>query len=134
MFTEREIEVVRATWAPVARNPEAAATLFYDTLFERAPAVRPLFREDIKEQGKKLTQMLGVAVNNMHRIEEIVPALVELGERHVDYGALPDHYPVVGEVLLDTLATALEGDFTDEARAAWEKTYRAVASTMLGSA
>lgn len=131
MFTDREIEVVRSTWAPVSKDPDAAAALFYGKLFERAPAVKPLFKADMKEQGRKLMQMIAIAVNNMDRVDEIVPALIELGERHDDYGAEPDHYPVVGEVLLETLAEALGEAFTEEAERAWARTYSTVAGTMI---
>ena len=131
MFTDREIELVRSTWAAASADPDAAATLFYGKLFEAAPGVKPLFSSDMKEQGRKLMQMIGVAVNNMHRIEEIVPALIELGERHDDYGAEPGHYPVVGSVLLDTLSTALGDEFSDEAALAWGRTYDALSSVML---
>lgn len=131
MFTDREIEVVRETWAKASADPDAAATLFYGKLFEAAPGVKPLFTADMKEQGRKLMQMIGIAVNNMENIEQIVPALIELGERHDKYGAEDDHYPVVGEVLIDTLRTALGDEFTDEADLAWARTYAAVASVML---
>ena len=131
MFTDREIELVRSTWAAASADPDAAAALFYGKLFEAAPGVKPLFSSDMKEQGRKLMQMIGVAVNNMHRIEEIVPALIELGERHDDYGAEPGHYPVVGSVLLDTLSTALGDEFSDEAALAWGRTYDALSSVML---
>ena len=131
MFTEQEIALVRSTWEPVSKEPETAAELFYSKLFETAPEVRPLFKGDMAEQGKKLMQMIAIAVNNMDRVGEIVPALVELGARHEGYGALPAHYPVVGSVLLDTLGQALGDDFTPEARAAWTKTYGAIAGAML---
>ena len=131
MFTDREIEVVRDTWAKASADPAAAAALFYGKLFETAPAVKPLFTTDMQEQGRKLMQMIGIAVNNMEDVGKIVPALIELGERHEKYGAEDDHYPVVGEVLIDTLKTALGDEFTDEADQAWAKTYAAVASVML---
>lgn len=131
MFTDREVELVRTTWEAAARDPDAAAALFYGKLFEAAPSVKPLFSGDMKDQGRKLMQMLSFAVKNMERIEQIIPALIELGERHEGYGAEPDHYPVVGTVLLDTLATALGDDFTDEAEQAWSKTYNALSSVML---
>jgi nitric oxide dioxygenase len=130
VFSEREIELVRRSWAAAARDPDAAAGLFYGRLFETAPAVKPLFTSDMKEQGRKLMQMIGVAVNNMHRIEEIAPALQALGARHEEYGASPEHYPVVGGVLLDTLEAALGDGFDAETRDAWRKTYDAVASAM----
>ena len=131
MFTEREIELVRETWAAASKDPAAASALFYGKLFEVAPGVKPLFTGDMKEQGLKLMQMIGIAVHNMDRIDEIKPALIELAERHDDYGAEPEHYPVVGSTLIDTLATALGDAFTPEAEAAWTKTYGAVASVML---
>ncbi len=134
MFTDREIELVRKTWEVAGADPDAAAALFYGKLFAKAPAVRPLFPEDMKAQGQKLMQMIGVAVNNMSEIEKVVPAVEACGQRHVDYGALPDHYPVVGEVLLDTLATALGDDFTDEAREAWAKTYGVLSTVMIDAA
>ena len=112
----------------------AAATLFYGRLFETAPAVKPLFTGDMDEQGKKLMQMIGIAVNTMEDVGAIVPALETLGAKHVEYGAVPDHYPVVGEVLIATLAEALGDGFTDEAREAWAKTYGALSSVMLKGA
>lgn len=132
MFTEREVELVRASWGPVAEDPDGAAELFYGRLFEAAPDVKPLFSGDMQEQGRKLMQMVGVAVNNMDRIEAIIPALQTLGKKHSrEYGAEPEHYPVVGEILLGTLATALGDAFDDETRAAWTKTYGALASVMV---
>ena len=134
MFTENEMVLVRSSWAAVAEDPDAAAALFYGRLFEAAPSVKPLFSSDMKEQGRKLLQMIGIAVNNMDRIESIIPAVQDLGVRHVEYGAEAEHYPVVGAVLLDTLATALGDAFTDDTRAAWAKTYGALATVMTDAA
>lgn len=131
MFTDREIEVVRSTWAPAAEDPDAIAKLFYGRLFEVAPEVKPLFTGDMTAQGRKLMQMIGVAVNNMDRIDEIVPAVIDCGERHDAYGTKPEHYPVVGDVLLETLSTALGEAFTDEAEQAWAKTYSTIAGLMI---
>lgn len=131
MFTDKEIRVVKETWGQVSGDPDAAAALFYGRLFEVAPDVKPLFASDMKEQGRKLMQMIGVAVNNMDRIEQIVPALIELGERHDQYGTLPEHYPVVGAVLVETLERALGDAFTEEARSAWLRTYGALSGVMI---
>ena len=95
MFTDREISLVQSTWAPIALQPDVAAEAFYSRLFEVAPGVRPLFPEDMKAQGRKLIQMIGVAVNNADDVESLIPALRALGERHVGYGAVAEHYPVV---------------------------------------
>jgi len=131
VFSDREIEVVRETWALASADPDAAAALFYGRLFEAAPDVKPLFTADMTEQGRKLMQMIGIAVNNMEHVEKIVPALQALGARHETYGVQNAHYPIVGAALLGTLDTALGDAFTDEARDAWAKTYGALAELMM---
>ncbi len=78
---------------------------FYDNLFEAAPAVKPLFAEvDMERQRQALLNMLLVLRESLRDLDDIVPDLVELGARHVDYGAKPEHYPVVGEVLIGSMA------------------------------
>ena len=58
----------------VAPTSQAAA-LFYRRLFETAPAVKPLFRGDMTEQGCKLLMAtLGVVVNSLGNLEAVLPA------------------------------------------------------------
>ena len=55
--------LVRSTWALVKPIREEAARLFYGRLLEIDPSTRPLFAStDMTEQGKKLMQMIDVAV------------------------------------------------------------------------
>ena len=74
---------VQKTFAKVVPIADTAAALFYGRLFEIDPALRPLFKGDLVEQGRKLTQMIGVAVNGLDRLDQIVPAVQQLGVRHV---------------------------------------------------
>jgi hypothetical protein len=57
----------------VAPTSQAAA-LFYGRLFEIAPAVKPLLRGDMTEQGCKLMATLGVVVNSLGNLEAVLPA------------------------------------------------------------
>jgi len=59
------------------------------------------------EQRHKLMATLAVVVRGLSDLPSILPAASALAKRHVDYGAKPEHYPVVGEALLWTLARAL---------------------------
>ena len=76
-------------------------------------------------------QMLAVAVANLDRLGEVRPALAALAMRHVDYGAIPAHYPIVGQALIDTLDRGLGDDFTPEVRDAWGEVYDKLASIMI---
>ena len=102
-----QINLVQESFAKVAPISEQAATLFYDRLFEVAPAVKVMFPADMKEQRKKLMATLAVVVNGLSHLESVLPAASALAKRHVSYGARPEHYPVVGGALLWTLEKGL---------------------------
>lgn len=130
-MTPRQIQLVQSSFAKVAPILEQAAALFYTRLFELAPQVQPLFRGDMAGQGRKLMTMLGTVVNGLTQLEVIVPAAQKLAQRHVAYGARPEHYPVVGTALLDTLSQGLGKDFTPEVREAWTTAYGMLSGVMV---
>ncbi len=129
-MTPVEIKLVKDSWAKVVPISETAAELFYGKLFELDPGVRSMFKGDMKAQGRKLMAILNTAVNALDRLESIVPALQDMGKRHVDYGVKDEHYDTVGEALIWTLGAGLKDDFTDETKAAWIGVYTLVADTM----
>lgn len=129
-MTPQQIELVQTSFRKVVPIAGTAADLFYDRLFETAPEVRALFPQDMKEQKVKLMGMLGTAVSNLHKLDEILPAVKALGERHKGYGVTAAHYAPVGAALLWTLEKGLGPDFTPEVKEAWTQTYTALAGVM----
>ena len=129
-MTPQQIELVQTSFRKVVPIAGTAADLFYDRLFETAPDVRSMFPQDMKEQKAKLMAMLGTAVTNLHRLDEILPAVKALGERHKGYGVTAAHYAPVGAALLWTLEQGLGPDFTPEVKEAWTETYTALAGVM----
>ena len=125
-----EINLVRSTWAQVVPIKEQAAELFYGRLFALDPSLEPLFKGDMKAQGQKLMAMIGTAVGGLTQPETILPALRDLGRRHVGYGVQAQHYDTVGAALLWTLEKGLGPAFTPETRQAWAQTYDLVAGVM----
>ena len=133
-MTPDQIKLVQESFARVVPIADQAADLFYDRLFEIAPDVRPLFPEDMAAQKRKLMQTLSAAVGSLHRVEEVLPLLEDLGRRHVDYGARPEHYDTVGEALIWTLGQGLGEAFTPAVEEAWTKTYTMISEVMKGAA
>ena len=129
-MTPQKVKLVQSSFAKVEPIAGAAADLFYDRLFTIAPEVRPMFPDDMAEQKGKLMQMIGTAVTNLHQVETVIPAVQELGRKHVAYGVKPDHYGKVGEALLWTLDKGLGDDFTPEVKDAWTETYTTLADVM----
>jgi nitric oxide dioxygenase len=121
---------IRASWARVAAAPDLSAGLFYGRLFQIAPEARPLFREDMDVQGRKLVSFLGFVVDNLDDPEALAPKAVALARRHVGYGVSPGQYAAVGEALLWTLGRALGPDFDPETRSAWARAYGRLTGVM----
>jgi hemoglobin-like flavoprotein len=128
--SERDKELIQASFTQLAPRTEHLAELFYDRLFELEPELRALFSGDMRQQGRKLIQTLAVVVLGLDHFERMVPVLQDLGRRHVGYGALPKHYALVEAALLWMLEQALGEDFTVEAREAWTTVYGLLADTM----
>ncbi len=129
-MTPEQAKLVKNSWAMVLPISDKAAALFYGRLFEMDPDLKPLFKGNMEEQGAKLMKMIGTAVNSLDRMEEVIPAVQQLGKRHVAYGVVDAHYDTVGGALLWTLDKGLGDEFTPEVRDAWATVYGALATTM----
>ena len=129
-MTPQQVVLVQTSWQKVVPIKDKAAELFYGKLFELDPALKPMFRGDMAEQGRKLTAMLNTVVVKLDNLGEIVPAVQDLGKRHVAYGVDDAHYDTVGAALLWTLGAGLGDAFTPEVKEAWTKAYVTLAGAM----
>ena len=109
MFTAKDIILVQASFARVVPMQDAAADLFYSRLFAVGPELRELFPSDLRDQKRKLMQMIATAVGGLNNLDKIIPAVKALGARHSGYGVTAAHYAIVGETLLWTLERGLAG-------------------------
>ncbi len=115
-------------------KPRGAALVarFYERLFQKYPAVKPLFRgTSIEAQQKKLLASLVLVVQNLRHPDRLTKALHQLGARHVDYGAEPAHYDAVAENLLAVLAEFAGSAWTPEIKQAWADALGAIKTIML---
>lgn len=133
-MTPEQKELVQSTWVPVQEISDTAASLFYNKLFELDPSLRPLFKGDITEQGRKLMTMIGAAVKGLDNLGELTPVVKGLGKRHVNYNVKDEHYETVGSALLWTLDQGLGEKFTAEVKEAWTIVYTTLADLMKSAA
>ncbi|MBV8751933.1 MAG: hemin receptor [Hyphomicrobiales bacterium] len=133
-MTPDQIKGIQESFAKVAPISDEAAALFYGRLFEIAPSVAPLFRGDMREQGRKLMATLAIVVNGLSNLETILPAASALAKRHVAYGVTAGDYGPVGEALLWTLERGLGAQWTAELAAAWAAAYGVLSEFMIDEA
>ncbi|MEL7086794.1 MAG: globin family protein [Cyanobacteria bacterium P01_A01_bin.3] len=129
------VELLESSFEKIKPYGTSFTESFYSNLFESAPEAKPLFANtDIKEQQKKLLASLVLVVENLRKGDVLGSTLRGLGARHVQYGALPAHYPIVGGALLQTFEQYLGDDWTPDVKQAWVDAYGAVTELMLDGA
>lgn len=130
-----DVDKLEESFDLVAPQGDELIRTFYDRLFETAPAVKPLFANvDMERQRQALLNMLLVLRESLRDLDDIVPDLEDLGTRHVGYGAQPEHYPVVGQVLIGAMAEVAGDAWKDDYTAAWQEAYGVVQQVMLSGA
>lgn len=133
-MTPGQVNLVQNSFQKVVPVAGQLAYIFYNHLFEIAPDTRLLFKSSLEKQRDKLIQMLVWLITNLHRIEKILPAIQELGRRHLRYEVQAHDYDQVGEALIYALHQTLGESFTPEVRQAWIAVYTVVAKTMQDAA
>ncbi len=130
-----QVETLEQSFEKIKPQAAEFSTSFYENLFTDYPDAKPLFANtDMDAQKKKLVDSLVLVVNNVRKPEALTGALQGLGARHVKYGALPEHYPLVGNSLLKTFEQYLGSDWTPEVKQAWVDAYGAITTLMLEGA
>jgi hemoglobin-like flavoprotein len=130
-MTKKQIELVRESFEVIRENSGPVAMLFYGRLFDLDPKLRPLFKTEMREQSRKLMDMLTSIVDHLDSFESMRLQLQELGRKHVDYGVRPEHYQTLGAALLWAFGQALGRDFHPEVRTAWQTAMQAISREML---
>jgi hemoglobin-like flavoprotein len=130
-----DLDALEESFDLIAPQGDALMDTFYARLFDAAPAVRPLFAHtDLRRQKGMLLSALVLLRQSLRDLDAIVPKLRELGARHVAYGAQPAHYPVVGRVLIASMAEVAGLAWQPRYERAWTAAFDVVACTMLDGA
>ncbi|MDH5403318.1 MAG: globin domain-containing protein [Candidatus Heimdallarchaeota archaeon] len=130
-ITEHQIKLVQSTWEKVVPKSFEISQKFYGKLFEKYPNYKQMFKTDMREQGKKLMQMIGTTVLGLTNIGRVTPTLKESGIRHVGYGVTDDDYNKLKPILFWSFKDSLPDVFTDEVIDAWNITYDIISNIMI---
>ena len=126
-----QIEVLEESFALLAPAADELVSLFYEKLLAHKE-VRPLFAAvDMEAQKKHLINSLVLVVENLRKPAKLSSALRVIGERHQGYGALAEHYPIVGQTLLETMAELAGEHWTTEIETAWSDALGLISKIML---
>jgi hemoglobin-like flavoprotein len=125
---------LRATYERVRTRDLRLAELFYVKLFAAAPHLRPLFKGDPQAQAQKLTAALDAVVQAFEKPEENAAKLAELGARHAQYGARPEHYIFVIDYLIESMQEVLGAEVDQPSLDEWRLALRLISDQMIAAA
>mmetsp|Transcript_12343 Transcript_12343/g.23133 ORF Transcript_12343/g.23133 Transcript_12343/m.23133 type:complete len:136 (-) Transcript_12343:1304-1711(-) len=120
-------------------------------LFTLAPEVYPLFSfskdydilsDEMFEAPKFKKHAAGVIrtidktvqMLQNSNISEFVDVLGKLGKRHIKYGVVEAHYPVLGNAVFQTLEEAIGDGFTPEVKEGWVEVWGVISKAMIEGA
>ena len=134
MLDAKTIEIIKSTVPALQEKGVDITKHFYKTMFANNPEVKPMFDMDKQASGEQpvaLANAILAAAENIDNLDAIMGAVKSIGERHVELGVLPEHYPIVGKNLLIAIKDILGDAATDEVMQAWEKTYGVLAEVFI---
>ncbi|MFV0358342.1 globin domain-containing protein [Tropicimonas sp.] len=123
-LSEQEIARIKQSFDDLEPNLEPTSVHFYEELFVRAPHMRSLFREDLKGQGMRFMNTLGLILDNMVDPDTVPVNYEELGRMHRVLGIKRGDFAPMEDALIASLAFKLGDGFDGELETLWRAAYR----------
>lgn len=137
MLNASDRAIVKSTVPLLESGGEALTTYFYRKLLSRYPQVRPLFNQAHQASGdqpRALANGVLMYARHIDQLEQLGDLVAKIINKHVALQILPEHYPLVGECLLEAIREVLGAEIaTDEVINAWGNAYQQLADILIGA-
>ncbi len=133
MLSQIHIDIVKATAPLVEQHARQITEHFYPLMFERYPLVKDYFNLTHQNSGTQRQALANAVVayaKHIDRLQVITPAVELIAQKHVSLHILPEHYPIVGECLLESIGVILGDAVTPAVAEAWTLAYQQLADLM----
>lgn len=134
MLSAETITTVKATVPALEQHGEKVTTRFYEILFQRYPEVTAYFNQANQVQGtqpRALANSVLAYASNIDRLDALADALPTIIQKHVALDIRPEHYPLVGECLLEAIREVLGEAATEGVVTAWAEAYQHLANMLI---
>lgn len=134
MLSENTIKVIKSTVPVLEVHGTAITKRFYERLFTNHPELLNVFNHVNQKQGKQqkaLANAVYAAAFHIDRLENILPVVKQIAQKHRSLGIKPEQYPIVGENLLAAIKEVLVDAATVEILDAWAEAYGLIADVFI---
>lgn len=137
MLSSEQRAIVKSTVPLLEAGGEALTTHFYKKMLGGYPEVRPLFNQAHQASGdqpRALANGVLMYARHIDELQALGSLVAKIVHKHVALQVLPEHYPIVGKCLLESIREVLGEEIaTDEVIAAWAAAYQQLADLLIGA-
>ena len=134
MLSAKTIEIVKSTAPILETRGKEITTTFYRNLFVKHPELLNIFNHANQQRGRQQTALANTVTAAAHyidRLEVLLPVVKQIAHKHRSLAIKPEHYPIVGENLLEAIKEVLGEAATDEIIGAWAEAYGVIADVFI---
>jgi nitric oxide dioxygenase len=133
-LTVEQMAIVKST-APVIREHGTAITdVFYKNLLSAHPALKNYFSLRNQQTGAQQLALANAVFAYAAHIDDLgnlAQAVERIAHKHASLFVKPEHYPIVGQFLVEAFAEVLGNAITDEIKNAWNAAYNQLANIFI---
>jgi len=123
MLSENTKKIVKATAPVLQEKGIEITTRMYERMAEEQPDLKALFANTRDGQAERLAVAVLAYSNNIDKLDALQASVDAIAKKHVNAKVLPEHYPLVGQLLLAAMKDVLGDAATDEIIDAWREAY-----------
>jgi len=134
-MTPNQQQLVKATVPVLKAYGVALTTHFYNRMFTHNPELKHIFNMGNQVNGKQQTALAMAVLAYAEHIDNpavLMPVIDSIGHKHTSLSIRAEHYAIVGQHLLASIAEVLGEAATPQLLDAWATAYRQLAGIMSG--
>lgn len=127
--------IVKATAGVVGENARAITNNFYGRMFTANPEVLAFFNKANQKEGRQQQALANAIIAygaNIDNLGALGPAVGLMATKHCGLQVLPEHYGIVHDNLMASVAEVLGAAVTPEIGAAWSEAVMSLAGILIG--
>jgi nitric oxide dioxygenase len=128
-MTQETINIVKQTAPLIKENKEEITTTMYQIMFTKYPKVKEMFKNASPDQYKKLANAVYAYAANIDKLDNLKSGIETMAMAHVKTNVKAEHYPIVGECLLEAVAKVLNPE--QKVINAWGEAYQFLADVLI---
>jgi nitric oxide dioxygenase len=127
---------IKATIPALEQGGEALTTHFYKLMFSKYPITATFFNPAHQQKGSQPRALANAVLAYARHIDNpavLMNAVTLIVNKHVALGVKAEHYPIVGECLLQAMKEVLGAAATPEIIDAWAAAYGQLADILINA-